>query len=240
MKKTAIILFMIVNLIQLHAEQNRSTEFNKLSYDIYMKNYQALNKIEKQHIDKKIAQIDRIYQRALDYNITQTKQYEERLYEAQKSIAMNLYLSSERDKIEIRHEEIEAYYQKHIRDYTSLHTYTIVTKTVEALTPIYKMLQESNTTLETFKMLAKKYSIHPRGKKGGDLGFIGYGTMVQPFGQETFSLKEKSYNVKPFKTTLGWHISYVESRETLPLEKIKAKIEYVLRMEKYKEWFSSL
>ncbi len=237
MNKTIITLLMLTTLSQLNAEHNRSIELNKLSYDVYMKKYQVLNKIQKQHIDNKLAQIDRIYQRALDHNITQTKRYKETLYKAERSIAMNLYLSSEKAKIVVTDEEIEAYYQRYIRDYTRVHAYTIVTKKEADLMPVYKTLQKSNKTLETFKTLAKKYSIHPRGQKGGDLEFIAYGTMVQPFGKVAFSLKDGHYNKKPFKTTLGWHIVYIEGKRIIPLGKVKEKIAYTLRMQKYRVWF---
>ena len=61
--------------------------------------------------------------------------------------------------------------------------------------------------------------------------------MVQPFGKETFKLKDKEMTELPVKTTLGYHIIYVEERKVKPLEEVKAEIENTLKEKKYRETF---
>lgn len=56
-----------------------------------------------------------------------------------------------------------------------------------------------------FHTLAKKYSICPSGKKGGDLGEFTKGAMVPAFDKAVFS-GEVLTPLGPIKTKFGWHI----------------------------------
>ncbi len=55
-----------------------------------------------------------------------------------------------------------------------------------------------------FQTLAKRHSICPSGKKGGDLGEFRRGAMVPSFDRAVF----KNEVLKPFivKTKFGWHV----------------------------------
>jgi parvulin-like peptidyl-prolyl isomerase len=72
------------------------------------------------------------------------------------------------------------------------------------------------------------------------MGFVGYSSVVQPFGKEAFALKENSFCQKPFETTLGWHALFVKEKRVTPLQKAKNRIEAILRRQKYKKWFETL
>jgi peptidyl-prolyl cis-trans isomerase C len=56
-----------------------------------------------------------------------------------------------------------------------------------------------------FQQLAKKYSLCPSGKKGGDLGEFSPGTMVKAFDNVVFK-KEILTVHGPIKTQFGYHL----------------------------------
>jgi len=58
-----------------------------------------------------------------------------------------------------------------------------------------------------FSALAKEYSNDPgSASRGGDLGWFGFGRMVEEFQDAAFALKEVGDISKPFKTQFGYHI----------------------------------
>ena len=75
---------------------------------------------------------------------------------------------------------------------------------VEKQSQALKVLEELKAGAD-FKELAKKYSICPSGKKGGDLGQFGRGQMVRELEQAAFTLKTGQVS-EPVKTQFGYHI----------------------------------
>ena len=61
-----------------------------------------------------------------------------------------------------------------------------------------------------FAQLAKKHSICPSAKKGGDLGEFRKGEMVKPFDQAVFKNgSEQQKYLGPIKTRFGYHFIQV-------------------------------
>ncbi|WP_116473067.1 peptidylprolyl isomerase PpiC [Zobellella maritima] len=56
-----------------------------------------------------------------------------------------------------------------------------------------------------FHQLAKKHSICPSGKRGGDLGEFNKGDMVGPFDKAVFTGPERVVQ-GPIKTRFGYHL----------------------------------
>lgn len=61
-----------------------------------------------------------------------------------------------------------------------------------------------------FTETAKKSSIGPSAKTGGDLGFFGRDDMVPEFSDAAFKLKAGAITKDPVKTQFGWHVIKVE------------------------------
>ena len=79
---------------------------------------------------------------------------------------------------------------------------------------------------EDFDKLAKKYSDDSsNAKKGGDLGWISTGDMVEEFDAAAFKLKKGKYTTSPVKTTYGYHIIYkVDEKDKPKLDEAKDDI----------------
>lgn len=80
-------------------------------------------------------------------------------------------------------------------------------------------------TPEKFENLAKLYSWDSgSNKRGGSLGWIARGTLVQEFEDQAFSLPIGTIS-RPFTTPFGWHIVQVlERRKLSPYEDIKENL----------------
>ncbi len=83
----------------------------------------------------------------------------------------------------------------------------ILVKTEQQADSILKELQGNGD----FEELARKYSMCPSKREGGDLGWFGRGMMVPEFEKAAFSAKIKS-PVK-VKTQFGWHIILVTEQD---------------------------
>lgn len=77
----------------------------------------------------------------------------------------------------------------------------ILVKTQAEAENLKKRLQKG----EDFGALAKKHSLCPSGKKGGDLGEFGRGAMVKAFDMVVFKLPILTVH-GPIKTQFGFHL----------------------------------
>ena len=204
------------------------------------KEYKTLDEKVKKKIVKGLQDKLLVIDAAKKDKLEESADYKEAMENASKAILSNLYLKQLKTQIRVEPNEIAAYYDKH-KDmyYTRVHTRTILNSSEEKIKTFIAELQKVNPDERkaAFIELAKKYSQHPTRHKEGDLGWIGYNSMVQPFGKETFKLKDNEITELPVKTTLGYHIIYVEERKVKPLEEVKAEIENTLKEQKYRETF---
>ncbi|WP_341501464.1 peptidylprolyl isomerase [Gallaecimonas sp. GXIMD4217] len=79
--------------------------------------------------------------------------------------------------------------------------YHILVKTREEAEKIKQQLDKGGD----FRQLAKKHSLCPSKKRGGDLGEFRQGDMVKPFDDVVFK-KELLKVHGPVKTKFGWHL----------------------------------
>lgn len=98
----------------------------------------------------------------------------------------------------------------------------------EAKKKIDKIYREANKPGADFAVLSDKYNEDTSVKGShGDLGWFGWGKMVDEFQNVAFSMKPGEIS-KPFKTDYGWHIIKMQGRRKIenrpPLEEMEEEI----------------
>ena len=204
------------------------------------KEYETLDTSVKEKILKGLQDKLLVIEAAKKAKLEESSDYKEAMENASKAILAKLYLKKLKEQTTIEPNEIKAYYDKYIDIYyTHVHTRTILHSSKEKIKTYIEELKKvkPDERKAAFMDLAKKHSQHTSKQKEGDLGFIGYNSMVQPFGRETFKLKDNEMTEQPVKTTLGYHIIYVEERKVRSFEEVKAEIENTLKEKKYRKTF---
>jgi peptidyl-prolyl cis-trans isomerase C len=106
-------------------------------------------------------------------------------------------------------DQLKARYQTFIKEKAEreeVHARHILVKTEAEAKAIIAELDKG----ADFAELAKKDSIDPGAKSGGDLGYFGHDDMVKEFADAAFALPVGEYTRTPIKTQFGWHVIKVE------------------------------
>ena len=93
----------------------------------------------------------------------------------------------------------------------------ILVKTKEEAEQVIKELKAGGD----FAAIAKKKSIDPSGRSGGDLGYFTRDQMVPAFSEAAFKLKPGEYTTEPVQTQFGWHVIKVEDRRVAGARKFE-------------------
>ncbi len=94
-----------------------------------------------------------------------------------------------------------------------------------------------------FAALAKKKSMGPSAKDGGELGWFNPAQMVPPFSQAIAQMKKGQYTEKPVKTRFGWHVIKLEDvrkRKPPKFKDIKTQLRMVLRNQRIQKYIIKL
>ncbi len=92
-----------------------------------------------------------------------------------------------------------------------MHSIPIMVKEVHAAHILCKSEKKAKDVIEkleqgqNFAEMARKYSVCPSSRNGGDLGWFGKGRMVTEFEESAFK-GEKGKLLGPVKTQFGYHI----------------------------------
>ena len=150
---------------------------------------------------------------------------------------------------DLKDKEINNYYEKEVYGDIKLKHILIAPDTSDDMTTEDKTKAENEAKKqaediikkikdgEDFSKLAEKYSDDTAtAKKGGDLGWVSTGDMVEEFDKAAFKLEKGKYTTSPIKTTYGYHIIYKLDEKAKPkLKDVKSTIVEKLVKEKLDE-----
>lgn len=159
-----------------------------------------------------------------------------------------------KSKISVLPSEISAYYEKHRSQFRQGDKYRVKNILIKAkdevsfelakveIDNIYSKLKAG----ENFDDLAMQYSQGPNAEKGGDMGYIEKGQMLEALDNAIFKLRPGEFS-EPVKSEIGYHIFKVEDIQygkQPSLEDTQRDIQMTLFQEKFKtnvdEWLSGL
>jgi peptidyl-prolyl cis-trans isomerase C/foldase protein PrsA len=140
------------------------------------------------------------------------------------------------DRIAVSREEVEKYYEEHrdkFRKPEEVRVRQIVTKSEEEAEKLRKMILRG----AKFEELARKHSLGPEAKKGGDLGYFPRGRMPPAIEEACFKLWS-SHVSRVAASPYGFHLFQLVDRRAareLSLDDAAAEIERKLVDEKTRE-----
>jgi len=136
-------------------------------------------------------------------------------------------------RVAVTEEEIRVYYEAHPGDFQQpeeVRAAQIVVKTAPEARTIEQQLRAG----KDFGEMARKYSLSPDAKAGGDLGFFARGQMPRQFDDVAFRLKVNQIS-SVVSTNYGFHIFRLLAKRPArkkPLSEVKGQIEQKLVGEK--------
>ena len=162
-----------------------------------------------------------------------------------------------KSKILVSDEEIGEYYNKNRQEYEGKETVrikqillllppnadkTIIAKVKNEAMQLHKRIKNG----ESFDLLALNYSQGPAAAQGGDVGFIGRGTIIPEVEAAAFSLPVGQVS-EVIESSVGFHIIQVVDKKGAGLkpiavvrEEIKTKIEDEKLDKNFDEWIASV
>ncbi|MFA5389717.1 MAG: peptidylprolyl isomerase [Candidatus Omnitrophota bacterium] len=159
-----------------------------------------------------------------------------------------------RSKISVLPSEISDYYEKYKDRFRSADKYRIKNIVIKArdnvglelakveIENVHKKLSEGGD----FDELARQYSQGPNAEKGGDMGYVERGQMLEVLDSAISKLNKGEFSA-PVQSEIGYHILKVEDVEYgshAALEDVQKDIQMALFQDKFKnkvqEWLSGL
>lgn len=111
---------------------------------------------------------------------------------------------------------VKAYYEKHYVHQKQPEEVKARQILVKTKAEAEKIIAELNKGAK-FETLAKKDSIDPGAKNGGELGWFTKGEMVKPFSDAAFALKPGTYTKTPVQSQFGWHVIESQGKREKPV-----------------------
>jgi parvulin-like peptidyl-prolyl isomerase len=128
-------------------------------------------------------------------------------------------------------ERLTETYEERQAEFTQVHVSHILVRDEEQARDIL-----DDATPGNFAELARRFSRDPgSAQQGGDLGLQRPVDLVQPFGEATLDIGVGEIG-GPVETEFGYHVIYVQSRETQPFEEVRPQLLEEVRGQVFTDW----
>jgi peptidyl-prolyl cis-trans isomerase C len=220
------------------AEVNQLLKAQRVTYDQLPAQY-------KQKVLDDIISQALLIQKAEKSGIENTKEFKKELAKVKRQVALRLFLKQKLASIAVSNSEAKAFYEKNkdlmFKQPAQVKARHILVKTKEEADKIIAELRKTpKSKLEAkFIELAKKDSVGPSGKMGGELGWFSKDKMIPAFSEAAFKLNKGDITLQPVHTRFGWHVIYVEDKKAggyASFEKVKSMIIEQLKVKKLKKY----
>ncbi|QUP63381.1 peptidylprolyl isomerase PEB4 [Campylobacter jejuni] len=187
---------------------------------------------------------DLILQDAKKQNLEKDPLYTKELDRAKDAILVNVYQEKILNTIKIDAAKVKAFYDqnkdKYVKPARVQAKHILVATEKEAKDIINELKGLKGKELDAkFSELAKEKSIDPGSKnQGGELGWFDQSTMVKPFTDAAFALKNGTITTTPVKTNFGYHVILKENSQAkgqIKFDEVKQGIENGLKFEEFKK-----
>ncbi len=196
--------------------------------------------VSAENVDREILRLKAEYHGAnFDEALAEGQLSQQELRERTRSrlIVEHYFVEEVFSRVAVTDAEIEAYYQEHAEDFAQpeqVRAAQIVVKTSEEAR---RILNEIRSKGMGFDEAARRYSLSPDAKVGGDLGYFRKGVMPRVFDQSCFSLAAGQVS-EVVASDYGFHLFKVLERrpaEKRSLDRARVEVERVLLRRKQEE-----
>lgn len=128
-------------------------------------------------------------------------------------------------------QQLQDVYEQRLAQYTEVRVSHILVPTRQQAKRIL-----DQATPENFDQLARRFSEDPgSANQGGDLGPQRSADLIEPFGEETLEIPVGKIG-GPVQTEFGFHVIYVQDRETRSFEEARAELLEEVRGQVFTTW----
>lgn len=132
---------------------------------------------------------------------------------------------------QVTDERLQEIYEERQAEFTQVRVSHILVRSREQARKI-----ADDATPKTFPKLARRFSEDPgSAPQGGDLGLQRPADLVQPFGQAALEIPVGQIG-GPVRTEFGFHVIYVQDRQTRPFEDVQPELLEEVRGQVFTDW----
>ncbi len=169
-----------------------------------------------------------------EMKLEETEEFQRILESAKLDLLARVAYAELAKDVTVSQEEMEAYYDAHIEEYTEPEVVRARHILVSSEAQCTELLETISSGKMTFEACAKEYSTCPSGNNGGDLGEFARGDMVKEFEDAAFDAKI-GFVFGPVRTQFGYHLIKVEEKRAeykIPLVDVEHEVEKKAKEEK--------